>query len=357
VRQTNKTIVNEKGEEKMQRKHYVLALLIALWLGSISAISLPVEAQEYPVRIWIEDWTDHDNIYPPKTPGPFAYFDVLVMIESPLSWFDTADGIVAFTLSVRVDPRVLEVNLIKPTDTDYDGDGFNDDFMSIYPLMYPAYSVLEGPEKKDLASGTMWGFALSYTPVPSTGMGGDPINGDDIMGLCELRFKALSNTIASPIDLIGAGGVIEGVNIEATVVDARGDKHVIEPEDGYYMAETPDISFLDLNQTASVIGSLWHELWPEFCQEWRIDSHEDTNEDGALQESEQIDMIRLADEYKAWYHVEWVNPDPIAGDGKADLIVLWKEDIPEFPLGIGLLMMVALAIPVVYLWRTRKKET
>jgi hypothetical protein len=31
-----------------------------------------------------------------------------------------------------------------------------------------------------------------------------------------------------------------------------------------------------------------------------------------------------------------------------------EKVVPEFPLGLELVMVVALAVPVVYLWRTRK---
>jgi hypothetical protein len=151
------------------------------------------------------------------------------------------------------------------------------------------------------------------------------------------------------------GEIVGGIDVTAKYINAKGEEIAVEPEDGYYVAETPDISFFDFKAPGSVIGSLWHELWPEYCQEWRIDSHEDTNGNGALDASEQIDITRLADEYKAWYHVEWVNPDPIPGDGKADLIVMFKEEVPEFPFGIGILMLLVPLIPIVYLWRTRKK--
>jgi len=37
-------------------------------------------------------------------------------------------------------------------------------------------------------------------------------------------------------------------------------------------------------------------------------------------------------------------------------MVTEKEIVPEFPLGTGLMIMIAAAIPIVYLWRTRRKE-
>jgi hypothetical protein len=48
-----------------------------------------------------------------------------------------------------------------------------------------------------------------------------------------------------------------------------------------------------------------------------------------------------------------VNPTPVAGDGQADLIINAK--VPEFPLGMAPMLVLVLAIPVVYLWRSRRE--
>jgi hypothetical protein len=57
-----------------------------------------------------------------------------------------------------------------------------------------------------------------------------------------------------------------------------------------------------------------------------------------------------------WGHVDWLNPTPVAGDGLTDMILLDKGVVPEFPLGIGMLMAIAPMIAIAYVWRLRKKH-
>jgi len=344
------------------RKKYCLLVLLAFvsMLGTIATyLPPPVKAQE-DVRFYVDPLIYAGLPPPPPFPPPQPNLEVKVMIESPYTWMGTADGITSFMVSVRVDPRALKVADIVPG-------AYGEDFMDMYAvyLQYLGYDVstAQGPPAKDVASGTMSGYANGLTgpdwdPVLG-GAGGDAFYADDVAVLCVIKFITVSATQPSVIDLMGPGisteQIVKGIEVSCKYKNAQGDTVVVEPEDGYYVAETPDIMFVDLNQTASVIGSLWHELQPEHCQEWEINDHTDTDGDGALDESEQIGMTR-SDGYSAMYHVEWVNPTPEPGDGIADLIVKWKEEVPEFPLGIGITMMIALVIPIVYLWRTRKKE-
>lgn len=111
----------------------------------------------------------------------------------------------------------------------------------------------------------------------------------------------------------------------------------------------------ELNWTDPVC-SWWVEDCPEPGAEWHLTSWED-NEDGSLSASDQIDMLpEPPDGYKYWYHVE--SAAVVTPTGNPYMIVKFKysEEVPEFPLGLGLLMVIALAVPIVYLWRTRKKE-
>jgi len=331
-------------------------------LGTIATyLPPPVKAQE-DVRFYVDPLIYAGLPPPPPFPPPQPNLEVKVMIESPYSWMSTADGIISFMVSVRVDPRALKVANIVPG-------AYGEDFMDMYAvyLQYLGYDVstAQAPPAKDAASGTMSGYASGLTGPdwdPALGgAGGDAFYADDVAVLCVIKFITVSATQPSVIDLMGPGisteQIVAGIEVSCKYKNAKGEKVVVEPEDGYYVAETPDVKFVDLNQTASVIGSTWHELQPVHCREWRIDSEEDG--DDILEPSDQIDMMLLpGEEYKAWYHVDWVNPDPVAGDGIADLILTWKEEIPvpEFPMGLGLMILLALAIPIAYLWRTHKKE-
>jgi len=65
--------------------------------------------------------------------------------------------------------------------------------------------------------------------------------------------------------------------------------------------------------------ALWHEVYPDYCQEWRLTSWEELPDDpypGRLSPDDQIDMNNTMTEEKRWYHVSRVtltlkvyNPD------------------------------------------------
>lgn len=355
----------------MQKKYCLLMLAFALMLGTTAASISPVKAQD-TVRfyVWTELTTPPSNIVPGQP--TLAFVTVEVWVDSPVSWDNTTDGIAAYALSIRVDPRALQVYEPYPADkirpagqppSTYPP-GFLEEFLLEYG--YSSWSPMPPP-------GSWTGYktafrfgevsaALGYTLDVYEGIVGFETLGVGAGGtskLCQFFFVSDSDTLASPLDICGRPQGTPLVVVEkASYWTPDGTEHTVDVmDDGYYRAETPDITFFDLTAWGtSVIGSHWHELSPEPCREWRIDSHEDTDADGELDPSEQIDMTRLIDEYKAWYHVEWVNPDPVPGDGKADLIVKFKKEVPEFPLGVVLMMAIAPAIPIVYLWRTRKKE-
>jgi hypothetical protein len=54
------------------------------------------------------------------------------------------------------------------------------------------------------------------------------------------------------------------------------------------------------------IGTQWHELYPLFCREYHLGSWNDTNGDGFLSPSDQIDMYQKPDGEVRWYHVDEV---------------------------------------------------
>jgi hypothetical protein len=313
------------------------------------------------VRIYIKDFTDGDNIYAglPPPPIPIANLRVQVRIVSPHAWLGTPDGIVGYVISVRVDPTVLEVVGIEIPDDKDPVDGFSDGILEMYAALLGApASTLQAAEAVDPTTGTMVGFANSLVGVNYTtvgGAGGDPFYGDDEAGLATITFKTKSATDASVIDLMSPGEIVDAIDIGVRYINARGEEIGVEPEDGYYVAETPDRAFFGLTKSASAIGSEWHELWPVYSQNWQITSHEDTDGDGELDVSENFNMTNLETGEVKWFHVDWLNPDPVPGDGKADLIVTEIPlPIPEFPLGLGIIMTIAPAIPIIYLWRKRK---
>ena len=65
------------------------------------------------------------------------------------------------------------------------------------------------------------------------------------------------------------------------------------------------------------ICTWWHELYPEYCQEWHLTSWKD-NGDGMLSVCDQIDMTNLVTEEVKWYHVDRITYTLLLSD-------------PEFP--------------------------
>jgi hypothetical protein len=212
----------------------------------------------------------------------------------------------------------------------------------------------------------MYGYASSMTGAdwdPSLGgAGGNPFWGGNTAALCKLEFITVSETLESLIDLMGPGNateqVVDGLDVSCKYTDAAGNVYTVEPDDGYYVAEVDTMYFDSTGagyDPASPIGSDWHELAPIHCQWWTLESWDD-NGDGVLDESDQIDLVQTsgtAPGSVVWGHVTWLNPSPTPGDGHADLIIDVKPDVPEFPLGLELIMAFALMTPLIYLWRRK----
>ncbi len=117
-------------------------------------------------------------------------------------------------------------------------------------------------------------------------------------------------------------------------------------------AEPPEIHYLDYPM-GDPIGTYWHEIYPEYSRWLNITSWEDTDGHGTFNVSDQFDFEYLDDPGTVhWAHLDYVSTDIILSKKPIDPV--WRG-IPEFPLGLGLMIAIAPAIPIVYLWRTRKK--
>jgi len=57
------------------------------------------------------------------------------------------------------------------------------------------------------------------------------------------------------------------------------------------------------------ICTIWHEVYPDYCNWFHLSSWEDTNADGLLSPSDQIDMTPLPAGPTEWYHVDEVKTD------------------------------------------------
>jgi len=316
-------------------------LLILAFVFMLLTTIMPLSSVKAPVdevRFYV-----YPHIIPAVAPGGYVNFEI--WIESPILWEDTGMGIVGYVLSVRGDPRALEpVGAGKiPAQS-----GFLEDF-----------ALRHGREtgffygEIDTVTCTFFDISELIQGYETLGVGAGGIG-----RLCRVRFRARSDVIPSVIDIFGPSGP-PIVEIHAQYLTADGVWHDVDVEDdGAYIAQTPATMYFDSSpgyDPTTPMGSDWHELWPAMCNWWSLESWED-NDDGALSESDQIDLVQTDGPHPGvvvWGHVVWVNPVPTAGDAKADLII--EAKVPEFPLGIGLLMVLAPAIPILYLLGRRRK--
>ena len=99
------------------------------------------------------------------------------------------------------------------------------------------------------------------------------------------------------------------------------------------------------------IGSYWHQIYPDYSRRFKITSWED-NGNQVFDVSDQFDF-EYEDEPGVTY---WAHLDAVS----TDLIWSFKDKeppTPEFPLGLTLILAIAPAIPIAYLWRLKKKVT
>jgi len=97
-------------------------------------------------------------------------------------------------------------------------------------------------------------------------------------------------------------------------------------------------------------GSYWHMIYPDFCRWFMITSWEDTGaEPGVFDPSDQFDFEFLDEGgVTYWAHLYEVTTDILVSEKPG------VPPVPEFPLGLEILMIMAAAIPIIYIWRTRK---
>jgi len=339
----------------MQKKYSLLALAFAFMLGTIVAALPPAKAQVDQVRFYVWNPATGTNIYPGQTfPPPLT---VQIWIDSPPLWEGTPGGIVGYGLSVRVDPNVLSIGYAQKVSGQ---GGLLEEFIFSNFYNWPPYSAYTGflYGEVDTVAGTIFDISeniLSDAPLPG-GAGGT-------MPLLEIVFMPLSETEPSRIDVFGVptGAPPNIVWINAWYKTNDGIKHDVEViEEGYYVSQIPGPAKIWFDSSpafnpANPLHSDWHELSPLWCDWWTLESFSDDNGDGVLSASDQIGMQHSPEGTTWWFHVDWVNPNPLPGDGKADMRVTVKPDVPEYPLGVELMMLLALAIPIAYLLKTRKK--
>jgi hypothetical protein len=118
--------------------------------------------------------------------------------------------------------------------------------------------------------------------------------------------------------------------------------------DGMEMAVEPEEPASEL--PGSPIGTMWHQIFPPdlYSLTFEITSWDDDGS-GVFDPSDQFDF-----EYPYFDPgmPHWAHLDAVS----TDIIVSPPPQVPEFPLGLGMIMLLAPVIPLAYLWRLRKKR-
>jgi len=320
----------------MKKKLCLTLLALAFTVGTVVAALPPVKAIDQ-VRFYVSP-----TIITSKTTA----FAVDVWIDSPAAWDNTPSGIVGYALSVRVDPRVLEVRGARKTPGML---GFLESFLTYYGYDFQGYTTSFLVGTPDKVTGT--------TPDASEYISGYKTLGVGAGGsakLMQFLFYPLKPTSPSPIDITGRPvlGILEFMAIYTT---PDGVDHYVDlMDDGWYVSQTTGVIYLDVVNSfepTNPVGSTWHEILPTWCNQYTLTSWLDDNSNGVLDVPDRVALTK--DTTVIWWQVDWINPTPTSGDAKWDLIMITA--VPEFPLGIEILLVIAPAIPIVYVWRTRKK--
>jgi hypothetical protein len=128
------------------------------------------------------------------------------------------------------------------------------------------------------------------------------------------------------------------------------------PETSYMIGSEP-IPVPNVYPYEHPISSNWIEEFPNFGNRWHLASFID-NGDMGLNPSDQIDMVQIDPPVPGNpdFHVDQIwecNADPQT----FVFMILTIKTIPEFPFGIGIVLIIAPATALIYVWRTRRKVT
>ena len=227
------------------KKYLLILVILPIFLLSLTAINIPVKAQQEPyVKVYVSP-----TVIPFTTVGGRVTVDIFIDISGIPD--DSVEGIVGWGMDIQVDPNVLSIDMdarearVVGARSGYLLYDFADWVWYDYP------TLLSG--SADPTTGYWDEIAEIIMPIPPGGAG-DPWSG---WKLVTIQMTAKSADVPCLIDLI-------------------------------------NVEWLDANE-------VWHPV------------------------DEVIDGYYGA------------------------------EIIPEFPLGLTLMMMIAPAIPIVYLWRRKRR--
>jgi len=187
-------------------------------------------------------------------------------------------------------------------------------------------------------------------PLATTGLSGN-------LSLCRVYFledaspagSRLYDWLTFSVSLMGKPGAIRITHHTYHMFYGK------PPADTYLFGWTPSSNFPYMDP----ISTYWIEQYPDLGKEWHLSSHTDNGAPG-LNPSDQVDMTDLGTSKKSDFHVEKIWDcfvDAPTLDAYATyMIVTKKPEVPEFPLGTEIVLLLAPIIAIVYIWRLRKNK-
>jgi len=151
-------------------------------------------------------------------------------------------------------------------------------------------------------------------------------------------------TASDQVDMDDGSGTIRSFHVDQVTItiywtfkDTYVGEAAAEPQDPY-MTELP----------GDPLWTTWHQIYPDYCRTFIIESWID-NGNGYFDPSDQFDFT---------YDDTFENVNAHLDAVTTNILVSEKPGppVPEFPLGIGLLMAIVPMIPIIYIWRLRKKS-
>jgi hypothetical protein len=99
------------------------------------------------------------------------------------------------------------------------------------------------------------------------------------------------------------------------------------------MAIELKLPYYDPNVVYAPIGTLWHEVWPDYCNVYTLSSWLETPglENFMLDQCDTVDLMNMSDGTVSWWHVEDVATDIILREKILDPIgTFWHEIYPDY---------------------------
>ena len=223
------------------------------------------------------------------------------------SWFDNGDGILSvcdyvdFTNVYTSEWRKFHLEWIGPTlELEWETDTFYVEYICHdYPLVDTIFDPIN-----------TWWHEVHPNYCESWRIIGWTDNGNGFLDYCD--WIEIQNYNSGEIRYVHVGAVQTDIimnEISPTPPDPLPEGDVYHNESNYWPAD------------GDPIGSLWHELYPTYCEYWRLTSWFD-NGDGILSVCDYVDF-KYVEDSTIWkkFHVEWVgytidmtktgSPDPI----------------------------------------------